>query len=261
MPPPLNSRKRAARSPEAASQQVIERLALQVEHLQVQFRRLLSPVPPAGGFQLRGFELAHASAGARESALRYMWEREYKDVFSEILDCNPDLADLLDTRTSNSYSSRLDSGDEVETRRKQRLNFLGGVLSRNRNQHFLPKHQLLLAIQARHKQLNLSLWAQLTHMRLLPSYTWTTEFISAALELQHQYVPSYAVVDWLSAAVFDNYTEQINYSAAHNADSQGERLDMTNWATLYLPRQILPHINLGVIGAADSSVCCVNGPL
>eukprot|EP00965_Chrysotila_dentata_P154717 5112095-Pleurochrysis_carterae.AAC.1 len=60
----------------------------------------------------------------------------------------------------------------------------------------MPKHQLLLAVQAKHKQLNISLWAQLCQMHLLPSYTWTTEFIASALELEKNYVPSYDVVDW-----------------------------------------------------------------
>eukprot|EP00965_Chrysotila_dentata_P157081 5189448-Pleurochrysis_carterae.AAC.1 len=81
-------------------------------------------------------------------------------------------------------------------------------------------------------------------MRILPSYTWTTECIAAALELESEYVPTYDVVDWVSSVVFENYTKQVNYSAAHNADSQGERLDMTNCATLYLPKAVLPHINL-----------------
>eukprot|EP00965_Chrysotila_dentata_P085928 2835330-Pleurochrysis_carterae.AAC.1 len=65
-------------------------------------------------------------------------------------------------------------------------------------------------------------------MRVLPSFTWTSNFIAAALVLESDYVPKYDVLDWLSAAVFDNYTEQVNYSAAHNADSQGERLDMSH---------------------------------
>eukprot|EP00965_Chrysotila_dentata_P163800 5407735-Pleurochrysis_carterae.AAC.1 len=74
------------------------------------------------------------------------------------------------------------------------------------------------------------------------------DFIADALKLQKTYFPKYDVVDWLSAAVFDNYTEQVNYSAAHNADTQGERMDMTNWATLFLPVEVLPHINLARLG-------------
>eukprot|EP00965_Chrysotila_dentata_P147933 4883163-Pleurochrysis_carterae.AAC.1 len=78
---------------------------------------------------------------------------------------------------------------------------MAGLLTKNRNQHFLPKHQLILAIEARRKQLNKSLWAQLCNMRIIPSYTWTNDFIVSAIKLEPR-------VDWVSAAVFDNYTEQ-----------------------------------------------------
>ena len=184
----------------------------------------------------------------RERAMHYLWSRNYADVFTEILDSNPDIAELLDQRTTNVYNSRLNADLESDVRRGRRLNFVGGLLARNRNVHFFPKHQLLLAIQSKHKQVNHALWAQLSYMRVLPSLKWTEDFINDALQLQKQYIPKYAVVDWVSAAVFDNYTEQVNYSAAHNADTQGERLDMTNWATLYLPKEVLPHINLARLG-------------
>eukprot|EP00965_Chrysotila_dentata_P177062 5847891-Pleurochrysis_carterae.AAC.1 len=72
-------------------------------------------------------------------------------------------------------------------------------------------------------------------MRILQSLNWTETFIAEALTLQKHYIPNYKVVDWVSAAVSDNYTEQVNYSAAHDTDTQGELLDMTSWATLYLP--------------------------
>eukprot|EP00965_Chrysotila_dentata_P044403 1475896-Pleurochrysis_carterae.AAC.1 len=85
---------------------------------------------------------------------------------------------------------------------------MAGLLARNRNQHFLPKHQLILAIEARHKQPNKSLWAQLCNMRIIPSYTLTNDFIVSAMKLEPEYIPGYKVVDWVSAAVFDNYTEQ-----------------------------------------------------
>eukprot|EP00965_Chrysotila_dentata_P145390 4801753-Pleurochrysis_carterae.AAC.1 len=80
-----------------------------------------------------------------------MWERNYCDVYTEILHSNPSLAQLLCSRTANTYTARLEGSEEIERRRLKRLNFLGGLLARNRNQPFMPKHQLLLAVQARHK--------------------------------------------------------------------------------------------------------------
>eukprot|EP00965_Chrysotila_dentata_P038347 1274566-Pleurochrysis_carterae.AAC.1 len=59
-----------------------------------QMKRLLSPEPPSGGFQLRALEFSEAAAPTREAALRYMWERNYDDVYTEILDSNPSLANL-----------------------------------------------------------------------------------------------------------------------------------------------------------------------
>eukprot|EP00965_Chrysotila_dentata_P244504 6206015-Pleurochrysis_carterae.AAC.8 len=118
---------------------------------------------------------------------------------------NADIAELLEQKTNNVYNSRLDAGDESGVHRGQRLNFLGGLLARNRKVHFFLKHMLLLTTQSKHKQLS-------------------------------------------AAVYFDNYTEQVSYSAAHNADTQGERLDMTNWAKRYVPAHVPPHFNLGRLG-------------
>ena len=54
----------------------------------------------------------------------------------------------------------------------------------------------------------------------------------------------YPILDGVTAACFDNFTEQMNYSAAHNADTQGQRIDMTNWATLCLPLSSAPQVNI-----------------
>jgi len=123
------------------------------------------------------------------------------------------------------------------------LNYLAGMVARNRNQNFLPKSQLLMACESQHKMCNAVLWQHWSSMRALPSKTWLDGFVEDALK--HHPGPSYPVLDFVSAAVFDNYTEQVNYQATHNADTQGERLDMTNWATVWLPRSTLRHISIG----------------
>eukprot|EP00965_Chrysotila_dentata_P103892 3430678-Pleurochrysis_carterae.AAC.1 len=93
-------------------------------------------------------------------------------------------------------------------------------------------------------------------MRVFLSLKWTEDFVAAALKLEKAYIPKYDVVDWVSAAVFDNYTtEQVNYSPAHNADTQGERLDMTIWVNLYLPTHVLPYINMGRLGPPGVNCC------
>jgi hypothetical protein len=85
-------------------------------------------------------------------------------------------------------------------------------------------------------------------LRVLPSISWTNDLITEALD-RNPGAP-YETVEWVSAAVFDNNTTQCNYSARHNADTQGERLDMTNWATVSLPKVLMPHINLNTLGGS-----------
>eukprot|EP00965_Chrysotila_dentata_P074338 2455708-Pleurochrysis_carterae.AAC.1 len=84
--------------------------------------------------------------------MHYLWSRNYADVFTEILDSSPDIAEFLDQRTTNVFDSRLNADLESDVRGGRRFNFVGGLLVRNRNVHFFPKHRLLLAIQSKHKQ-------------------------------------------------------------------------------------------------------------
>ena len=43
----------------------------------------------------------------------------------------------------------------------------------------------------------------------------------------------------------------MNYNALHTSDTQGTRIDMTNWATMGIPKASLPHVDLGMLGAKD----------
>ena len=79
-------------------------------------------------------------------------------------------------------------------------------------------------------------------MRVLPSINWTNDLVTDALKQNPG--PPYKAVQLVTAAMFDNYTAHVNYSAQHTADSQGERLDMTNWASAAIPLCTLPNPNM-----------------
>eukprot|EP00965_Chrysotila_dentata_P097449 3220438-Pleurochrysis_carterae.AAC.1 len=113
----------------------------------------------------------------------------------------------MDAQTANTYrpdaaADRMAAG----ARRSTRQNFLAGMVARNQSEHFFPKHQVLLAIDAKHKQINNDFWDLLTSVRVLPSRHWVTNLIAEALE-RNPGCP-YRKLDWVSASVFDNYTEQ-----------------------------------------------------
>ena len=190
-------------------------------------RRML--YAPVGGEALF---LMNSGADDRLALIQYLWKGDFGDCASEIVSSDNELIDIFRMKTLNQHDRR--SSNLSDCRKDTRLNFMAGMLCRNQNVHTLPKQQAILAVTAKAKHVNNEFWEVLTALRLLPSYKWTGLLVTDALA--HDPGPPYEVVEWVSAAVFDNNTIQCNYTARHNADTQGQRLDMTNWATLWLPR-------------------------
>ena len=229
-------------SEEGQNAGLVDRLRDTISTLKDAVTRAFSPVLPKGGFLL-------SDPAQRQQAIDYCWAGDYTDAVTEILERNQDLAHHLMSRTSNTYTgftpatgtfdaSPFGEADGHSLRRILRLNFLGGMMARMTNQNFLPKHALLLGLESKQKNMNRALWGHFSSLRVIPCYNWTDSFVNAAL-LQNPGCP-YPVIDGVSAAVFDNFSEHFNYNAAHTAATQGERLEMTNWATVYLHRDSAP---------------------
>ena len=213
-------------------------LRASVANLLSTLQALFEPKRAAGGFNM------HCGDVERERMIDWLWAGDFTSATQEMLDNNPELATYIDERTKHGRHPP-DPSDRVasDRRRRTRHNFLSGILARNRSKDFVPEHQLLLSIQAHAKQINVLYWDMLSSVRVLSSRTWVTKLIDDAMKRYPGC--SYEQLDWISAAVFDNYTAQFNYDARHTADTQGERIDMTNWTTIYLPKSTLPHIDLG----------------
>ena len=180
-----------------------------------------------------------SNAGSKIELIDWLWQGDFAECSTQILDSNPDMEILLQQRTK----ARTSGDAELHAiRRRPRLNFAAGVLARNRKKNVIPRDQVLLAIDAKHKMCNHQLWDMLSQKRVLPSINWTDDLVTLALD-RNPGCP-YPVMDWISAAVFDNYTTHRNYSASHNSDTQGERIDMTNWGSVSIPRAIAPHFRI-----------------
>ena len=82
-------------------------------------------------------------------------------------------------------------------------------------------------------------------MRLLASPAWTETLVMDALTRWPG--PPYKTTPFISGVCFDNFTVQVNYNTTHSASSPNYRLDMTNWATIYLPMQAAPELNIGQV--------------
>ena len=224
---------------------LLGRLQNSVEHLTNRLANLVSSSLPKGGFMLS----PEQHAAEYQAAIDWCWAGNFSDTHSEVLAANPDLQEFLHESTLNGYTERRLYDDATASRRNVRLNFVGGVIARNRNKNYLPKHQLLLALQSKHKLMHRQLWNDFASVRTMPAYNWTDDLVTAALKQTRPL--QYPIFDGITAACFDNYSSQMNYHAAHNADTQGQRIDMTNWATrLSLPpTQLIPRFHPALNGS------------
>ena len=59
-------------------------------------------------------------------------------------------------------------------------------------------------------------------------------------------------MQWCTAAVADNYTEQSNYKALHTMDSKGVVLNMTNWASLALASNLVAEHHIAALGRENA---------
>ena len=203
-------------------------------------KSVFEPKGAAGGFDM------HCGQVERERMIDWLWAGNYGSATHEMLDKNPELAMYIEERTKHGrHPPDAKERAASDKRRRTRHNFLSGILARNRSKDFVPEHQLLLSIEAHAKQINVHFWDMLSSARMLLSRNWVQKLVEDAMERYPGC--SYEQLDWMSAAVFDNYTAQFNYDARHTADTQGTRIDMTNWTTIYLPKSTLPHINLGAL--------------
>lgn len=215
----------------SSSYSVLLDVQQRLERLQGIVTSAFSPAVPEGCFDMQ-------DASARGRLIRWLWRGDYSACQTEVLAANPELETQLQQRTRNRYTPT--DSETHAVKRRGRLNFLAGLMVRNKSKNVMPGHHVLLAIESKHKMMNRALWDTLTQIRVLPSYNWTDDLISDAVK-ENPGCP-YAVLDYCTAAVFDNYTTHQNYSAAHTADTQGQRLDMTNWASLSLPHSSAPKL-------------------
>ena len=239
---PFTHRKRHATSTGNDPSTLIEDLEAQVTNLTRRLRVALDPVMPSTCFDMQ-------DPAARLKLIDWLWAGDYIACLGDILDANPEVEEQLQQQTRSKWHATEDGNRQ---RRRSRINIIAALLARNKNKFMMPRHLVLLGIEAKQKMLNHVLWEQLSAIRVLPSRRWIDILVTDALEFNPG--PPYEVIDWVTAAVFDNYSTCMNYSAAHNADTQGTRIDMTNWASLSLPLSTARHITVtNAVRAANPS--------
>jgi hypothetical protein len=75
---------------------------------------------------------------------------------------------------------------------------------------------------------------------VLASVTWAGKFVNIAIQFRPP--ANYVALPGVAAVVFDNYTRKVNYSSMHTTELFGFRLDMTNSASVSIPKHLAPRI-------------------
>ena len=201
----------------------------------------------------------------RERLIDYLWTGEFSGAMGELLAANPEMAHWHAEITKNRYHAKNASLHAT----KQTLKFESMIAQelRCQNEHIMPlwtvlnsidahrakrdrfAHMHLLAPRCTRPHLHATepavcraSWHRDSAVRLLASPSWTSELIKDAIPRWPG--PGYKTAHFVSALCFDNFTVQVNYNTTHSSDTQGFRLDMTNWATVHLPLEAAPNLDI-----------------
>ena len=180
--------------------------------------------------------------GARESLVDALWSDLWtENVANRFTTANPALRYLLEMQ-------HVDDQPEVAFRGLQGQSRWEAVMSaifRARSQLFVPIETAALSIMWLYYRVPKPVWQATTYFgRFVMSRFWTEEICDLAM--QRDPGPNYPVAQGLTAAVFDNLSMQVGYASYSVAGQAGHKIEMTNWATVFLPAAAMPNGFAGI---------------
>lgn len=112
-------------------------------------------------------------------------------------------------------------------------------LFRSRSTKLVTLESAALSIQFLHHQTPRAIWTAIGfYTSAIMSRSWTESLVELALA-RDPGCP-YDVISGISGAVFDNYRHASGHGSYSTTDSSGYTIDMTNWATVFLPATAAP---------------------
>ena len=180
-----------------------------------------------------------ANGGNNDALIDRLWTGDYVEAVGSLARSNPHLVQLL-------LSQSLDDAEvpRFKPRKTAMMPRFEGVLNavfRERSQKTVPLFAAALSVRLRSYHVPRPVWLAIEHFaaRLVMSPQWTEELCQEAV-LRDPGAP-YPTASGISAACFDNFTMTIGYGSYHTVESSGVRWDMTNWASISLPRVAIPN--------------------
>ena len=165
-----------------------------------------------------------------------LWGDALLTLGSRFTDANPQLTELLEIQTLDDATS---APQFHSLQGQSRFESVMSALFRARSQKQVPLETAALSIMWLYNRVPASVWDGIGYFtRVVMSRTWTETFVDEAVDRDPG--PGYDVVQGISAAVFDNLLIKVDYGSYATTDRGGRKIEMTNWASAFLPATAMP---------------------
>jgi hypothetical protein len=105
----------------------------------------------------------------------WLYVGDYEGCISEVLQCNPELAEVLLANTFNVHCPN--NWEHYTTHKDLRIGHLAGITIRCRNERIMPAFTLLLTLEAKYKGINQHMWGMLSMVCVLASRPWVSRML------------------------------------------------------------------------------------
>jgi hypothetical protein len=178
------------------------------------------------------------SPARRIELARKCWSSSQVAVAESLQQANPELAGILHALVVNTY--RPSDREAFEQRQFFRVEGVLTNLLRMQSQKQIPLLTARLSIAAYRAQMPEKVWL-LIHAfvpGIIASEKWTHDFVDFAAEFRPEC--QYEELVLVGGTMFDNYSRKVLYKSQATNDSAGYQLNMTNWATMKIPKLLAP---------------------
>ena len=227
-------------------------LIARVEQMLSMLERAYSPANPK-----RCFDMSDGQ-DELDAMIDWLYAGDFSECIDELLDCNPDLLEVLECQTTNSthHAVPIKMGLYGDSSRKLVMASLVSKVLRVRNQFKIPPLTAIITSEFHRVHVNEFVWELMCSTRDVGSRQWWTTTVLPRARLRHPGCPHETVVG-VTAACLDNCTFQVAYQGLETLEEDGYRMDMTNWLTLYLHADMSPRMGLNfkqILTQGDGSI-------
>lgn len=177
------------------------------------------------------------SVESRHQLIDALWQGKWTDtVASRFSDANPGMVQLLEQQLVDDAET---ASRFAALQGQSRWEAVMSALFRARSQKLVPIEAAAMSVMWLYYRVPKPVWQAVSYFtRSVMSHSWAEALCDDAIERDPG--PAYPVAEGLTAAVFDNLNMKVGYSSYATSDSGGHRIEMTNWATVFLPAAAMP---------------------